>query len=97
MVGLIEELPKEPKPEYVDYEEILATNNPADVAFLKSILDSEEITYFFKGENFQNVQPLVDTARLMIRTDQVEIAKELIKDLKLSYMGINVDKESTSE
>ena len=97
MVGLIEELPPEPEPEFVDFEEVLATYNPADIAFLKSILDSEKITYFFKGEHFQNVRPLVDPARLMVRTDQVKIAQDLIKDLKLSYMGINLDKDSTPE
>ena len=93
-VDLIAELPPEPEPEFVDYSEILATYNPADIAFLKSLLESEEITYFFKGENFQHVRPWADPARLMVRTDQVGKVMELIKDLKLSYMGINIDKES---
>jgi hypothetical protein len=92
-VDLVEELPPEPKPQFVDYSEILATYNPADIAFLKSVLDSEGITYFFKGENFQHVRPWADPARLMDRTDQVEQVLELIKDLKLSYMGINLNKE----
>ena len=91
-VSLIEELPPEPEPEFVDFEEVLATYNPADIALLKSILDSEDITYFFKGENFQHVRPWADPARLMIRIDQVEKVTDLIKDLKLSYMGINLDK-----
>ena len=87
-------LPPEPEPEFVDFEEILATYNPADIAILKSILDSEDITYSFKGENFQHLRPLADPARLMIRKDQVEIVADLIKDFKLSYMGINLDKSS---
>ena len=97
MVGLIGELPAEPKPtkpKLLDYEEILANPNPADVAILKSILDSKEITYFIKGEN---AQISFATPKLMVRTDQVEIAKELIKDLKLSCMGTNLDKESKNE
>ena len=94
VVNLIDELPPEPKPEFVDFQEVLATYNPADIALLKSILDSEEITYFFKGENFQHIRPWADPARLMIRKDQVEIVADLIKDFDLSYMGINLDKSS---
>ena len=93
-INLIGELPPEPEPEFVDYDEILATYNPADISLLKSILDSEGITYFFKGENFQHVRPWADPARLMIRKDQVEKVVDLIKDLKLSFMGINLDKNS---
>ncbi len=93
-VNLINELPPVPEPEFIDFEEILATYNPADIALLKSILDSEEITYFFKGENFQHIRPWADPARLMIRKDQVAIVADLIKDLELSYMGINLDKSS---
>jgi len=96
-IRLIKELPPEPKPEFVDFEEVLATYNQADIVFLKSLLDSENITYFFKGENFQYVRPWVDPARLMIRTDQVEEVKDLIKDLKLSFLGINLDKASDNK
>ena len=93
-VHLVDKLEPEPEPEFVDFEEILATYNPADIALLKSILDSEEITYFFKGENFQHLGPLADPARLMVRKDQVETAADLLKDLKLSFMGINLEKSS---
>ncbi len=92
-VKLIDELPPEPKPEFVDYKEILATYNPADIVFLKSILDSEGIQYFFKGEHFMYVRPLADPVRLMVRIDQVEKAFELLKDVELSFMGINLTKK----
>ena len=93
-VHLVDELEPDPEPEFVDFVEVLATYNPADIALLKSILDSEGITYFFKGENFQYMRPLVDPARLMVRKDQVENAVDLLKDLKLSFMGINLGKGS---
>lgn len=96
-VNLVDELPPDPEPEFVDFEEVLATYNPADIALLKSILDSEDVTYFFKGENFQHMRPLADPARLMIRKDQVENVIILIKDLKLSYMGINLDKSTKKQ
>ena len=92
-VKLIDELPPEPEPEFVDYKEVLATYNPADIAFLKSILDSEGISYFFKGEHFMYVRPLADPVRLMVRTDQFEKAVDLLKDVELSITGISLEKK----
>ncbi len=94
LVSELPELPPEPKPEFIDYEEVLATYNPADIAILKSILESEGIIYFFKGEHFTYMRPLVDPARLMVRKDQVEEAKNLLADLKLSFVGINLHKNA---
>ena len=91
---LVEALPAEPEPEFIDYQELLATYNPADVAFIKSLLESEKIAYFFKGEHFMYMRPLADPVRLMVRTDQVEAARELLSNIKLSITGINIDKKS---
>jgi len=88
-VELVKELPPEPEPEYIEYEEIMITYNPADVALIKSILDAEDITYYFHGENFMHVRPLVEPARLMVDKLQAGTARELLKDLNLSIMGIN--------
>ena len=93
-VKLIEELPPELDPEFVDYKEVLATYNPADIAFLKSLLDAEGVSYFFKGEHFMYVRPLADPVRLMVRSDQVEQVNELLEDVELSITGINLEKKS---
>ncbi len=92
-VDLVDTLPPEPEPEYIDYKEVLATYNPADVAFLKSLLESEGIQYFFKGEHFMYVRPLADPVRLMVRTDQVDEAVELLRNVELSITGINLDND----
>jgi len=92
-VYLVQALPAESKPEFVDFAEVLATYNPADIAFLKSILDAEEIVYFFKGEHFMYVRPLADPVRLMVRTDQVEKVIALLRDIELSLTGINLTKK----
>lgn len=86
-VKLVHELPPvtESKEEYIEYDEVLTTNNPGDVALLKSILDADDITYFIQGEH---VSPWVWHAvpiRLLIRRDQVAKALEILKDLKLSF------------
>jgi hypothetical protein len=96
-VDLVRELPPEPKPEYIKYEEIMATYNPADVALIKSLLDAEGIIYFFHGENFMHVRPLVEPARLMVDKEQAEDAKDLLKDLNLSILGINLRQEDKEE
>ena len=89
-VDLVDELTPEPEPEFVNLKEVLATYNPADVAFLKSLLESEGIQYFFKGEHFMYMRPLADPVRLMVREDQVEDALELLKDVDLSVTGISL-------
>ena len=91
-VELVQELPPEPEVEYIDYDEVLSTFNPGDIALIKSVLDGEGIIYFFQGEHFTYVRPLALPARLMVKKDQVEQVRELLKDLKLSYGGINLPK-----
>ena len=92
-VDLVDALPADPEPEFVDYAEVLATYNPADVAFIKSLLDSEGIRYFFKGEHFMYMRPLADPVRLMVATDQVALAREVLKGVELSVTGINLEKK----
>lgn len=97
-VELVDEItPSEQGTDFIEYEVVLSTFNPGDIAFIKSILDSEEIVYYFQGEHFTYVRPLVEPARLMVKTDQVEIARELLKDANLSFMAINLDDASRKE
>ncbi|MBU0533679.1 MAG: DUF2007 domain-containing protein [Candidatus Omnitrophica bacterium] len=65
--------------EFIDYTAVLSTSNPGDIAVIKSILDSCDITYFFQGENFVHCAYAIPT-RLMVKKDQVERAKEILKD-----------------
>lgn len=90
-VPLVYELPKEepekkPKinPE-AQFVELLATFNYADVVIVRSILDDAGITYYFKGDHVMRTRPFADPARLMVRKDQIEEAKDLLKDLNLKF------------
>ena len=85
------------EPEHIKFVQVLSTYNPLDVAMIKSILDSEEITYYFHGENFMLIQPLVEPARLMVDQKEVVTVKELLKDLQLSFTGLNLDKLNKDE
>jgi hypothetical protein len=86
-----------PEPEYIKFEPVLSTYNPGDVAIIKSILDNEGIAYYFHGENFMQIRPLVEPARLMVDQEEVETVKELIKDLDLSITGLNLGPRKEEE
>jgi hypothetical protein len=81
---------REKQPEFIEYVELLITYNPADVAMIKSLLDAENITYFFNAEEFMYVRPLAEPARLMVKKDEAEKAREILQDLELSIFGINL-------
>ena len=89
---LVDELPPEEEPEFTDYVEIMGTYNPADIALIKSILDSENITYYFNAEHFMYVQPLAQPVRLMVKIDEAEKAKEILRDLNLAITGVDLRK-----
>ena len=71
--------------DFADYQEILRTYNPVDIAMVKSLLDHERIDYFFRGEFFGYAYPWTQPARLAVRREQAFLAREILRDLKLSY------------
>jgi hypothetical protein len=89
-VDLVRELP-EPSPDkqYIDFRQVLETYNPADVALIKSLLDAEDIAYYFLGEYsapyMYHAIPLI----LLVKSDQVELVSTLLKDLDLSVTFID--------
>jgi hypothetical protein len=87
-VSLVPELPPDPKNESLElaeFEEILFTPNSGDMALIKSLLDSEGIVYYFRGEFFTSVHPLAQPARLMVRTDYAEEVIEILESLNITY------------
>ena len=86
---LVDCLPEEPPAEYIKFKELLHTFNPADIAFIKSILDSHNITYYVQGENFLQLRPLVQPVGIMVDEEQFEEAKELLKDFRGRFTGLS--------
>ena len=81
--------PPPPDPEYMECERILSTHNTGDIAVIKAVLESEGVTHFFEGEVFNMLRPFLQPSRLFVRKDQVEKAKEILKDMKLQYFAIS--------
>ena len=79
---------KIPVPERYRFVAILETFNLADIAVIKSILDDGGIEYFFLGENYNQIEQLAQPARLAVREDQVDDAREALKDIEVRYLGI---------
>ena len=88
-IALVGELPKESHELEYDYMEIVSSLNQGDIALIKSIFDDGEIDYQVLGEEFNSVRPLLEPARFIVREDQVEIAKELLKGLELHIWGVS--------
>lgn len=100
-VQLVSELSPSTEPvlENIEFEDILSTNNPGDVAIIKSLLDGEGITYIIQGEH---VAPLIYYAvpiRLLVRKEHVEKAVDMLKDLNLSFTfgGLNNTEDNQDE
>lgn len=78
------------KTEFIAYDFIVEIHNPGDQAFLKSLFEAEGITYFFQGEY---VAPYLFHAlpmRLMVKKEDADRAREILKDMKFSpaYSGL---------
>jgi hypothetical protein len=79
----------------LDYINLLSTFNLGTIALIKSIFNSNELDYFLHGENFNNVDPLIQPVKFFVRKEQVEVCMNLLKDLDLKYLGISIDSKET--
>ena len=73
------------KKEFNEYVPILETHNAGDRVFIKSILDAEGIVYFIQGEHIAHYLYNALPMRVMVRKDQEDKAREILKDIKLTY------------
>ena len=81
-----------PEAEYVEYDEVLALFSAGEIALMKSLLDDAQVVYYFKGEMFNYVDPLIQPARLMVRRDQVAEVMEILKGMEFRYILFSQDK-----
>lgn len=81
-VYLVSELPQASTRESGDeFVEVFSTYNQGEIAFIKSVLDGEEITYFFQGEGATMLIAAGAYARLLVKADEADTAREILRDL----------------
>jgi len=78
---------------FIEYEMILEVLNAGDQAFLKSVLNAENIDYFIQGETVAPYLFHSVAMRLMVRKDQAAAARELLKHFQqgAAYTGLKSD------
>jgi hypothetical protein len=70
-----------------NYVELLSSLNQGDIALIKSVLDDAGLDYYVFGQNFLSVDPLIQPAKFFVNENQIEEAKELLKDFELHIWG----------
>jgi len=82
-VDLVAQLPPEAEDEvgYIDLVEVFSTYQQGDIAFIKSVLDGEDITYFFQGESSVMLIAAGAYARLLVKNEEAPRVKEILQDL----------------
>ncbi len=83
-IPLVEKLDNkksEEEMDYIDYEFLLSSYKPGDIAIMKSILECENINYFIQGELFSKAYAGgLQSVRFMVDESKIELARELLKD-----------------
>jgi hypothetical protein len=85
---LVAQPPHGIEPRFIKFVTVHKTGDPAFIAFAKSILQSEGIQYYFKGEEIQDLfaagrlgtgfNPAIGPVEIQVDEKDVEKAKELL-------------------
>jgi len=91
-VPLVNEPPGQIEPGFIKFVTVYETGDPAFIAFAKSILQSEGIKYFIKGEGLQDLfaggrlgtgfNPAIGPAQIQVDEKDVEKAKDLLSQIE---------------
>ncbi|MFC1729208.1 hypothetical protein ACFL6I_02630 [candidate division KSB1 bacterium] len=68
-----------------EYVEVLSTYSQREITFLKSILERENITFYFDVDLFGHVDRLIQPAALMVIEKDLEQVYELLKDHDINF------------
>lgn len=67
--------------EKLQFKEVFKTYNHADIVFIKSLLEENDIVYYVNNENVNLVGTLTfaEPMRVMVESGQYEFVKELLE------------------
>lgn len=77
-VALVDELPPEVKPEFVDLVAVLSIADAGQIPLIKSMLEAEEIPYPAQGENLNLARNI--PVRFLVPKEYLDAAKEILAD-----------------
>ena len=64
----------------IEFVEILQTTDPTEIEIIRSILKTSDIKHYFKGQALGRIFPTMNKpVRLMVESERLEEAKELLK------------------
>ncbi|MDP2854166.1 MAG: DUF2007 domain-containing protein [Smithellaceae bacterium] len=66
---------------YVEMVEVFSTYNQGDIAFIKSVLDGEDIHYYFQGESTLMMVAAGSYARLLVQDDQAGRVRDILEEM----------------
>lgn len=78
-ISLVPELPVEEEYKNSDFTEIYITTDKGQIAFIKSILESEDIPYFIDNETLNVFY--ATPSKVMVPKKYIEKAKDILKDI----------------
>ena len=91
-VPLVNQPPNATEPEFIKFVTVYETGDPAFITFAKSILQSEGIKYFVKGEGLQDLfaggrlgigfNPVIGPIKIQVDEKDVEKAKDLLRQIE---------------
>ncbi len=69
------------------FKEVFKTFNPADIAFIKSLLEDNGVVYYINNENVTSVGNLMfaEPMRVMVEDSQYESVKELLAQFQGNF------------
>lgn len=70
-----------------EFKEVYKTFNPADIAFIKSLLENNDVVYYINNENANLIGNITfaEPMRVMVEAGHFESAQELLKDFTGHY------------
>ena len=93
-IALVAELPIDDESPsavpHIDWAPLITTNYQGDIALVKSILESESITYWVQGE----FRGFSTGAIFHVDKNRLQDARELLQDLNLNPLGYSTRKDS---
>jgi len=77
-VALVDDIPPEQEPEFVDLVEVLAIADAGNIPLVKSILEAEQTPYLAQGENFSLARNI--PVRFLVPKEYLAQARDVLAD-----------------